>query len=469
MKFISNIKSLTFLVIISFAITSCMSRENYSRPIEVDQNVFRTDMLPKDSNSIAEISYKEFFTDPILQKHLDLALKNNLDVRIAVQNIAASEAYLKQSKAAYLPTISAGPSYTLSTQSLNSQFGQLFGNRNYNNQFDLSTNISWDIDIWGKLNAQEKAQMAAYLSTIAAHKNIKSELVAGIASNYYQLLTYDEQKRIIKETIAIRNKNLETNQALKTAGIVTEVAVQQSQALVYNAEALLVDIDVQIEVLENSTSVLMGISPQKIERSSSKSQTFPANISVGYSSQLLQNRPDVAQAEYNLVQKLELTNVAKASFYPSLKLTANGGVQGLDFDKLFSVNSLFGNILAGLTQPILNKRQIRTNYEVSLADKQVAILNFKKTFLNAGEEVSSALKRYQSQDQFIALKIKEKNAYQKSVEDSQQLVNYGFANYLEVLNASERLLTAELNISNAEYTKMKANIELYRALGGGWK
>lgn len=469
MKFISNIKSLTFLVIISFAITSCMSRENYSRPIEVDQNVFNTDMLPKDSNSIAEISYKEFFTDPILQKHLDLALKNNLDVRIAVQNIAASEAYLKQSKAAYLPTISAGPSYTLSTQSLNSQFGQLFGNRNYNNQFDLSTNISWDIDIWGKLNAQEKAQMAAYLSTIAAHKTIKSELVAGIASNYYQLLTYDEQKRIIKETIAIRNKNLETNQALKTAGIVTEVAVQQSEALVYNAEALLVDIDVQIEVLENSTSVLMGISPQKIERSSSKSQTFPANISVGYSSQLLQNRPDVAQAEYNLIQKLELTNVAKASFYPSLKLTANGGVQGLDFDKLFSVNSLFGNILAGLTQPILNKRQIRTNYEVSLADKQIAILNFKKTFLNAGEEVSSALKRYQSQDQFIALKIKEKNAYQKSVEDSQQLVNYGFANYLEVLNASERLLTAELNISNAEYTKMKANIELYRALGGGWK
>ena len=454
---------------VSFAITSCTTREKYTRPEIVDENVFRTDLLPKDSSSIAKISYKEFFTDPILQKHLDLALKNNLDVRIAVQNIAASEAYLKQSKAAFLPTISAGPSYTLSTQSLNSQFGQLFGNRTYNNQFDLSANLSWDIDIWGKLNAQEKAQMASYFSTVAAHKIIKSELVAGIASNYYQLITYDEQKKIINETIALRKKNLETNKALKTAGIVTEVAVQQSEALVYNAEALLVDIDVQIEVLENSTSVLMGISPQKIERTSSKTQTFPANISVGYSSQLLENRPDVAQAEFNLIQKLELTNVAKASFYPNLRLTATAGVQGLEFDKLFSVNSLFGNILAGLTQPILHKRQIRTQYEVSLADKEIAILNFKKTFLKAGEEVSSALKRYRSQDQFIALKIKEKNAYKKSVDDSQQLVDYGFANYLEVLNASERLLTAELNISNAEYTKMKANIELYRALGGGWK
>ena len=454
---------------VSFAITSCTTREKYTRPEIVDENVFRTDLLPKDSSSIAKISYKEFFTDPILQKHLDLALKNNLDVRIAVQNIAASEAYLKQSKAAFLPTISAGPSYTLSTQSLNSQFGQLFGNRTYNNQFDLSANLSWDIDIWGKLNAQEKAQMASYFSTVAAHKIIKSELVAGIASNYYQLINYDEQKKIINETIALRKKNLETNKALKTAGIVTEVAVQQSEALVYNAEALLVDIDVQIEVLENSTSVLMGISPQKIERTSSKTQTFPANISVGYSSQLLENRPDVAQAEFNLIQKLELTNVAKASFYPNLRLTATAGVQGLEFDKLFSVNSLFGNILAGLTQPILHKRQIRTQYEVSLADKEIAILNFKKTFLKAGEEVSSALKRYRSQDQFIALKIKEKNAYKKSVDDSQQLVDYGFANYLEVLNASERLLTAELNISNAEYTKMKANIELYRALGGGWK
>ena len=169
------------------------------------------------------------------------------------------------------------------------------------------------------------------------------------------------------------------------------------------------------------------------------------------------------------MRRLELTNVARAAFYPSLKLTAGGGIQSLDIDNLFTVNSLFGNLVAGLTQPIFNQRQIRTNYEVSLADKQIAYLNFKKTFLRAGEEVSNALKRYTSQDAFIGFKIKERSAYQKSVDDSQQLVNYGLANYLEVINASERLLTAELNISNAEYTKMKANIELYRALGGGWK
>lgn len=469
MKIIFNIKSLIITGFVAFVAVSCVPKAKYQKSAEFDENVFRTDHLPSDSNSIASISYKEFFSDLVLQKHLDLALKNNLDVRIAIQNITSAESYLKQSKAAYYPSISAGPAYSFQTQSLNTQFGQIFGNRNYINQFELSTNISWEVDIWGKLNAQEKAQLAAYLSTVAAHQNIKSELVAAIANNYYQLITFDEQKRIINETINLRNRNLETNKALKIAGIVTEVAVQQSEALVYNAEALLVDIDVQIEVLENSTSVLMGVAPQKIERTDSKSQMFPSSIATGYSSQLLANRPDVFQAEYNLIQKLELTNVARASFYPSLKLTANGGIQGLEFDKLLSVNSLFGNIAAGLTQPILNKRAIRTQYEVSLADKEIAYLNFKKTFLQAGEEVSSALKRYKSQDQFIAFKLKEKNAYQKSVEDSQLLVDYGLSNYLEVLNASERLLTAELNISNAEYTKMQANVELYRALGGGWK
>ena len=136
---------------------------------------------------------------------------------------------------------------------------------------------------------------------------------------------------------------------------------------------------------------------------------------------------------------------------------------------MFSVNSLFANVVAGLVQSILNKRQIRTNYEVSLANKERAYLNFRKTLLTAGREVSDALKVYESQDSFIDLKRKELTAYQKSVEFSQELVNYGMANYLEVLNASVNSLSAELNISNAEYAKMKAGVELYQALGGGWK
>lgn len=465
-----TIHKIILIFFVSFLVVSCHTRQNYQRANDlVDEKLFRTDALPKDSLSMANLSWKEIFTDAVLQKHIAKALENNLDIRIALQNIASAEAYLKQSKAAYQPTISVGPDYSFNTSSLNTQFGQIVGERRYINQFDITANLGWELDLWGKLKGQEKAQYAAYLSSVAAHQNVKSNLVASIATAYYQLLAFDEQKKIFSNTIEIRKKNLETTKALKDAGIVSEVAVQQSEALVYNAEASLVTLDVQIQMLENTISLLMGEPSHEIERTSLSTQNFALNTDVGYPSALLANRPDVKQAEFNLINAFELTNAAKAQFYPSLRITGSTGVQSVDIDKLFSANSVFANVLVGLAQPILNKRQIRTNYEVSLANQERAYLNFRKTILNAGNEVSDALKMYNAQDQFIAFKKKELSAYDKSVEFSQELVNYGMANYLEVLNANVNKLNAEINIANAQYTKLQAGVELYRALGGGWR
>ena len=465
-----TIHKIILIFFVSFLVVSCHTRQNYQRANDVvDEKLFRTDALPKDSLSMANLSWKEIFTDAVLQKHIAKALENNLDIRMALQNIASAEAYLKQSKAAYQPTISVGPDYSFNTSSLNTQFGQIVGERRYINQFDITANLGWELDLWGKLKGQEKAQYAAYLSSVAAHQNVKSNLVASIATAYYQLLAFDEQKKIFSNTIEIRKKNLETTKALKDAGIVSEVAVQQSEALVYNAEASLVTLDVQIQMLENTISLLMGEPSHEIERTSLSTQNFALNTDLGYPSALLANRPDVKQAEFNLINAFELTNAAKAQFYPSLRITGSTGVQSVDIDKLFSANSVFANVLVGLAQPILNKRQIRTNYEVSLANQERAYLNFRKTILNAGNEVSDALKMYNAQDQFIAFKKKELSAYDKSVEFSQELVNYGMANYLEVLNANVNKLNAEINIANAQYTKLQAGVELYRALGGGWR
>ena len=465
-----TIHKIILIFFVSFLVVSCHTRQNYQRANDVvDEKLFRTDALPKDSLSMANLSWKEIFTDAVLQKHIAKALENNLDIRMALQNIASAEAYLKQSKAAYQPTISVGPDYSFNTSSLNTQFGQIVGERRYINQFDITANLGWELDLWGKLKGQEKAQYAAYLSSVAAHQNVKSNLVASIATAYYQLLTFDEQKKIFSNTIEIRKKNLETTKALKEAGIVSEVAVQQSEALVYNAEASLVTLDVQIQMLENTISLLMGEPSHEIERTSLSTQNFALNTDLGYPSALLANRPDVKQAEFNLINAFELTNAAKAQFYPSLRITGSTGVQSVDIDKLLSGNSVFANVLVGLAQPILNKRQIRTNYEVSLANQERAYLNFRKTILNAGNEVSDALKMYNAQDQFIAFKKKELSAYDKSVEFSQELVNYGMANYLEVLNANVNKLNAEINIANAQYTKLQAGVELYRALGGGWR
>ena len=466
----TSYKPLVFLLLVTVLLNSCKIRQDYERPKDiVEEKLYRTDLLPKDSTSIAQLSWKEIFTDAVLQKHISKALENNLDIRIALQNIASAEAYLKQSKAAYAPTFTVGPGYTFQTQSLNTQFGQIIGERRYVNQFDVTASLGWEADIWGKLRGQQKAQMATYLGTVAAHQAVKSSLVASVATAYYQLLSLDEQKKIIQNTIEVRKKNLETTQALKTAGTLTEVAVQQSEALVYNAEASLISLDVQIQILENTISLIMGEPSQKIERTALSSQNFNLKTDLGYPISLLANRPDVRQAEFNLINALELTNSAKAQFYPTLKITGNTGLQSVDIDHLFSGNSLFASLVAGLAQPVLNKRQIKTNYEVSLANQEKAYLNFRKSILSAGREVSNALTMYTSQDQFITLKKKEMEAYKKSVNDSQELVNYGMANYLEVLNASVNQLNAELNIANAEYVKLQSAVELYRSLGGGWQ
>ena len=418
MKSLLNIiKGITFSAVILGAITSCMARKDYERPKNVvDEKLFRTDMLPSDSVSVGTVSWKEIFTDPVLQGHISKALENNLDIRIALQSIGSAEAYLKQSKAAYQPTLSVGPNYTFQTQSINTQFGQIIGERRYVNQFDITGTIGWEADLWGKLKAQEKAQLATYLGTVAAHKAVKSDLVASIASAYYQLLTFDAQKRIINETIAVREKNLETTKALKISGNVTEVAVQQSEALVFNAKSLLIDIETQTQLLENTMSLLLGEPSHSIARSTLETQKLPIDLKLGYPAQLLANRPDVMRAEYSLMNAFELTKSAKAQFYPTLKLTGSGGLQSVDLDHLFSVNSLFANVVAGLAQPILNKRQIQTNYDVSLANQETAYLNFRKTVLTAGKEVSDAIRVFSVQDSFIELKQKELDAYKKSVD-----------------------------------------------------
>lgn len=465
-------KSIKYIAIIglAFLVQSCFVAKDYNRPQDViNEKLYRTDELPKDSLSMSDISWKEIFTDPKLTEYIEKGLSNNLDIRIALQNIEAAQAYVKQGKAGYFPIINGNASYTRSTQSMNTQFGSLIGERQFLNQYELSANLSWEADIWGKIRSNKRAFVANYLKSVSAHQAVKSELVAAIASTYYQLLAFDEQKRITEETIANREKSLETTRLLKDAGNVTEVAVKQTEAQLLNAKALLLDIDNNIKLMENSFSILLGESPQVIARGTLNSQQINADLKTGVPIQLLSNRPDVMAAEYELINSFELTNVARSNFYPSFRLTANGGIQGIEFDRLFDAHSLFGSIVASLAQPILNGRQIKTQYEVSKAQQEISLLNYKKTILNASKEVSDALYTYQANDQKITLKQQEFEAYNQAITYSEELQVYGMANYLEVLTAQENALNAQLSVINTQYGRLNAIVQLYKAVGGGWK
>ncbi|MCB0459939.1 MAG: efflux transporter outer membrane subunit [Flavobacteriaceae bacterium] len=458
------------IILLGLLLQSCLAVKEYERPVDVvATNYFRTDQLSADSLSVADFSWKEIFRDSLLQQYIERGLTNNLDIRNALQNIAIAEAYLKQSKAAYLPTLAVNSQVSRSTSSLNTQFGQIIGQRVYLTQFDITASASWEVDVWGKLNSAEKASKAGYLQTVAAHQAVKSQIVSGIASAYFQLLTLDEQKGTTLKTIAIREKNLSTTKALKDAGIVSEVAVKQTNAQLINAKSSLIDIDNSINIVENQLSILMGEHPHSIARKSLQEQYVPDDIKTGYPMDLLRNRPDVIAAEMGLIQAFQLTNVAQLNMYPSFKLSATAGLQSVDFSHLFSAQSFLGSLVGGITQPIFQKRQLKTQKEVAEAQQEQALINFRKSLLTAGQEVSNALLLFTTQDEIIQYKEEEYKEYQLAAKYSKELLNHGMVNYLEVLNAEQNALNAQLISIQAQYTKLNALVQLYNALGGGWK
>lgn len=462
-------KKLILIIVLPFLLQSCFVAREYERPEleELSEDLYRTDRLPKDSLSMADVSWREMFTDPFLISYIEEGLQNNIDIRIAIQQMLAAEAYVKQGKAGYFPSFNAGGSVNHQILSRNSQFGSFFDGSI--TQYDVTGNLSWEADIWGKIRSNERAFRASYLQSTAAHQAVKSQLVANIATTYYQLLMLDEQKRITKETIENRKTSLETTRALKDAGNVTEVGVQQTEAQLHTARALLIDINNEIRLLENSFSILLGEGPKKIERNDLEDQEITPELQTGVPALLLRNRPDVMAAEFNFMNAFELSNVARSEFYPSLSLSASGGLQSLELEELFSVNSLFANLAGNLAQPVFNQRRIKTAYEVSQAEQEQALLNFKQTLLTAGKEVSDALYNYEASTEKAKVLNDEFSAYSKATEYSEELLNNGLVNYLEVLTARENSLNSQINLINVEFSRLEAMVDLYRALGGGWK
>ena len=463
-------KGIKYIVWIGLVMTaqSCFVAKKYNRPGDVvKEKYFRTDVLQNDSSTIADISWKQLFTDKQLNQYIGKGLDNNLDIRIALRNIDAAQAYVRQGRAAYFPSVNLGPGYTFSSPSLNSINGQILSERSNINQFDLTAGLSWEADIWGKIRSNERAANATYLQSVAAHQAVKSRLVAAIATTYYQLLALDQQKKVTESTIQNREQSVETIHALKSSGRVTEVAVQQTEAQLYNTRSVIVDIDNSIRLLENAFCILLGENPHPVDRSTLEEQHIDTPLNAGVPAELLANRPDVLSAEYGLINAFELTNIARSNFYPSLRITASGGIQSIDIDKLFSAGSLFGAIAGSLTQPIFNGRQIRTQYEVSIARQEEALIKYKMSVLNASREVSDALYTYKAADEKVKIKQKEFQAYVRAISDSEELMNYGMATYLEVLTSRQSLLSAQLSQTANHFTEIQSLINLYRALGGG--
>ena len=411
------------------------------------------------------MTWSEIFTDTLLQRLISEAIANSPDLLMAFTRIDQAEAYYEQSKAALWPTLNGNAGVTESKLSE----AQGFGIRTRATQFQVGVASGWEVDIWGKLRSSRRANLASLLQSQAAARTIQTRLIALVATYYYQLLALDQQFEITKQTVHYWDTTVLTMRALKEASRVTEAAVVQSEAQRFGAEVTIPDLKQSIRETENALSILLGEVPGEIERASLSEQLSPSELRAGLPAQLLANRPDVFGAEMNFRNAFELTNVARTQFYPSLNIMGSAGFSSLSAKELFDPASLVASIGAGLTQPIFNQRQNRTRLEVARAVQQEAYLNFQNILLIAGQEVSDALSLHNTALEKMEIRTSQIEALENSVQYSHELLQNGFANYTEVINARQFLLQAELGRVNDKLQQLRATVNLYRALGGGWR
>ena len=458
----------TFVAISFLSLASCVTKK-YETPPVLSNNLYR-DVVTTDSSSIADLSWKALFSDVILQNLIEQGLKENLDLKQAIERIKIAEATLYQSKAAFLPTLSGDLSATdakQSTAALNFPPGININTETQTYRAQLSS--SWEADIWGRLGSAKKSAYAALLQTDATKRAVQTQLIANIANTYYNLLALDKQLAITKQTIKIRESDVETMKALKEGAIVNGAAVVQSEANLYAAQVTIPDLNRSIRESENALSVLLAKSSGTISRSSLDQQSPYVDLKTGVSTQLLQNRPDIQAAEFGFRSAFENTNVARASFYPSLTLTATGGLSTLQLKNFFD-NSIFYNLIGGITQPIFNRGINKARLRTTEAQQQIAFFNFQQSLLVGSQEVSNALYNYQTASEKEVTRAKQIASLTKAVDYTKELLRYSSAtNYTDVLTSEQSLLNAQLNGINDRLQKLQSVVNLYRALGGGWK
>lgn len=434
----------------------------------------------KDSINSANIKWKTFFTDKNLIALIDTALKNNQELNIMMQEISIAKNDVRAKKGSYIPNLEVGVEAGLDKSSrytikgANEEANDIVeGQKNPSplSNYVLGANISWEIDVWKKLRNAKKAAVFKYLSSIDGKNFMITHLVAEISNSYYELLALDNQLDILKKNIELYQSSLEIVKLEKSAARVTELAVRRFEAEVLKNQSSQFYIEQQIAVTENHINFLLGRFPQKITRDSKTFIDLSLDtIHAGIPAQLLENRPDVKQAERELiVAKLEVKS-AKAEFYPALKITAGAGYSAFNPQYIIETPlSLIYNVAGNLMAPLINRNVIKANY-YSASSKQVqAMYNYEKTILNAHIEVANQISIISNLKKSYDLKSKQIQALTESIDISNTLFKSARADYMEVLLTQRDALESRFELIETKKQQMNAMVNIFEALGGGWR
>lgn len=451
-------KHIIFLLALPLLTSSCGIYNQYKPTEEVAPDLFGENVAVTDTLSLGNVDWREMFTDPILQRHIDSALVRNTDLQTAYLRVQEAEASLMSARLAYIPSFSLSPQATLGTG------GDL---QNATMTYSLPLTASWEIDIFGKLTNQKRAAKAAYYQSQEYAQAVRTQIIASVANTYYTLLMLDAQYAITQETEKTWRESVEATRALKEAGYMNEAALAQTEATYYSIYTSMLDLKEQINQAENAMSLLLFETPQAIERGSLYDQNFTEEFSVGIPLQMLSNRPDVRSAEQALAQAFYMTNAARSAFYPSITLSGSIGwtnsIAGAIVNPMQAIASAVGSI----TEPLFNRRMNVAQLRIAKAQQEEARLAFQQTLLNAGSEVNDALMQYQTSHQKAEYYVKQIDALSIAAESTRLLMEHGSTNYLEVLTAQQSLLTAQLTQVANRFSEIQSLISLYQALGGG--
>jgi NodT family efflux transporter outer membrane factor (OMF) lipoprotein len=453
---------------------SCRTGRNYQRPEVTLPDGFSRQQSYSDTSSIADIEWKNFFADPELQQLIDSGISRNYDLQLALKRIGVSQEQLKQSKYLWYPQLdlqASGQINRPSSNSLNGLNASSILGKSYIEDYIVSLNMTWEIDVWGKISRQKESALAQYLQTYEGAKAVQTRLVTDIALGFFNLLMLDQQMDIARKNLDLNEHFEKITRLLYDAGEVSYLAVQQAQSQRQSTALLIPQLEQSIAIQENALQELTGNLPGPVRRQELlNGNHFRDSLSTGLPVAMLSRRPDVRSNEMALVYANAQVGVAQANMYPAINLTAGGGLESFKASNWFSIpNSLFGLATGTILQPILRRRELKTRFEIAKLEREQAVIQFRQSVLTATTEVSNALIQIDKLKEQEIIAQAQTDTLKSAVSNAEYLFKSDMANYLEVITAQQNALQAQLNLAVIRRQKLDGMVELYRALGGGWR
>jgi NodT family efflux transporter outer membrane factor (OMF) lipoprotein len=470
---IMNCKNIITVAAVSLMLTGCGLYDKYEQKAETPADAFGTIRGGSvGDESLAQMSWREFFTDPVLQQLIEQVLANNTDLNSARIAVEKSEASLKAAKMAYLPSLYFSPQGTLAK----------FDKNPWSKSYNLPLQLSMDVDVFGSITNKKRASQAVLLQTQVYEEAVRANLVSATAQQYYMLQLLDRQLDILTKTDSLWNTSLETQKTLWENGKSYSTAVNQMESSYLNVKTQIVDVRRNIRATENALCRLLAIPPQHIERKqwgTSALEKRPVDtgqrmfdtqfLKVGVPAAMLELRPDIRIANHQMEEAFYNTQTARAAFFPSITLTGTGGWTNSGGGQVVDPGKLLLNFVGQLTQPIFARGKLKANLKINQLTEEDLQKKYVQTVIDAGNQVNEAMADCEAAREKYGYYRRQVEVLYDAYTGTHELMDNGKANYLEVLTAQESLLNAQLSEATNMYKGAQAVIALYIALGGGTK